>query len=90
MKKLDEIREYLSNKREIYTQIVNAIDQALEANANRILLSNLKLMDTQVDAFANREEWPDCLEKARTFFEGMEDYESCQRCMDLLSKVSKK
>jgi hypothetical protein len=90
MKKLDEIQKYLSNKQEIYHQILIAIEKAVDSDATRILLNQLKIMDTVVDAFANKEEWPDCLEKARNFFESTEDYESCQRCKDLLTKISKK
>jgi hypothetical protein len=89
MKKLDEIQNYLKDKREIYNQIVLAIEESLEKGETRILLKQITLMDTTVDAFANKEEWPNCLEKARNFFESMEDYESCQRCKNLLSKISK-
>ena len=89
MKKLDEIQKYLKDKREIYTQIITAIDAAIEADAGKILIKQISLMDSVVDAFANREDWPNCLEKARSFFESMEDYEACQRCKDLLKKLSK-
>lgn len=90
MKKLDEIQKYLRDKREIYMQIIDAIEAALESGANKILLKQLNLMDSVVDAFANREDWENCLEKARGFFESTEDYESCQKCKDLLIKISKK
>ena len=89
MKKLDEIQKYLKDKREIYTKIITAIDTAIEGGAEKILIKQISLMDSIVDAFANREDWPNCLEKARNFFEGMEDYEACQRCKDLLAKLQK-
>lgn len=89
MKKLDEIQKYLRDKREIYERIITAIESAIKTDSNKILLNGIKLMDTVTDAFANREDWPNCLEKARDFFESTEDYEACQRCQDLLTQIEK-
>jgi hypothetical protein len=90
MKNLEEVHKYLEEKREIYQQIVTSIESALESGSNRILLKKIKMMDTVVDAFAAESEWPTCLQKALRFFEESEDYESCQRCIDTLAKISKK
>ena len=89
MKNLEEVHKYLEEKREIYQKIVSAIEEAIESGATRILLKKIKMMDAIVDAFAADSEWPTCLEKARKFFESSEDYESCQRCIDVLAKISK-
>ena len=40
-------------------------------------------MEEVVDVIATRDEWPGCLTRALTFFESIEDYESCQRCKNL-------
>jgi len=90
MKNLEEVHKYLEEKRDIYLQIVTAIESAIESGSTRILLKKIKMMDTVVDAFAAESEWPVCLEKALKFFEGSEDYESCQRCIEVLAKISKK
>ena len=87
MKKLDEIQKYLRDKKEIYEQILSAIELGTKDNSNKILLKEVRLMDTVVDAFANREDWPGCIEKARSFFESTEDYEACQRCKTILEKI---
>jgi len=89
MKKLDEVQAYLANKREIYEKIVNSIDSAIQSGAGKIYLKDLKFMEETVDAFANSEEWPDCLKKAKLFFESTEEYELCQVCKDLLAKIEK-
>jgi hypothetical protein len=90
MKKLDEIQKYLRDKNEIYHQIIGSIEKALADGANKILLKDLRLLDSVVDAFANEADWPNCIEKARSFFEGLEDYEACQRCKTLLNRIEKK
>jgi hypothetical protein len=90
MKKLDEIQKYLSEKRDIYVKIIDAIEDAIEKDKTKILLKKIRIMDTVVDAFAPKEEWSGCLHKALKFFENSEDYESCQRCINLLGKISEK
>jgi hypothetical protein len=87
MKSIDEINGYLSNKHDIFSQIVNAIAAAHKKGAPRIYIKKLKIMDEELDVIANREDWPTCLEKALTLFESMEDYESCQQCKDLQIKI---
>lgn len=90
MKKLDEVQNYLDNKRDIYKTILFAIDEALKNDATKIWLKGLKIMEEKVDAIADREDWQGCIEKALGFFEKVEDYESCQECVNLLNRVLEK
>ena len=89
MKKIDEVRNYLDNKHSIFSQIVDAIDSAHKKGAPRIYIKKLQIMEEELDVIANREDWPDCLEKALALFESQEDYEACQRCKDLQVKIQK-
>ena len=90
MKKLDEVQNYLENKREIFKTIVFAIREATNNDSTKILIRGLKIMDEEVDAFAGKGEWETCLQKAINFFESIEDYEACQECVDLLGKITEK
>jgi len=90
MKKLDEVQNYLENKREIFKTILLAIGEALRKDSTKILIKGIKIMDENVDAFATESEWQTCVEKAKDFFESIEDYESCQECMNILGKLKEK
>lgn len=87
MKGKREVEEYLENKRRIFLQIIDAIKSAQSQGLPRIYIKGLKLMDMETDVIANRESWPNCLQKAISFFEETEDYETCLECKNLQSKV---
>lgn len=88
MKSPDQIKEYLDNKHEIFSKIVDAIEKAHKKAAPRIFIKKLRIMEETLDVIANREDWPGCLDKALALFEQLEDYEACQRCKNLQTKIS--
>jgi hypothetical protein len=90
MKKFDEVQNYLGVKREVFKQILASIDEAHRSGATKIYVKGVKIMEETVDAVAQKSEWPVCIKKALTFFESTEDYESCQECVTLLDKITKK
>ena len=47
MKKLDEVQNYLENKREIFKTIVFAIREATNNDSTKILIKGLKIMDEE-------------------------------------------
>lgn len=90
MKKFDEVQNYLGVKREVFKQILASIDEADRLGATKIYVKGIKILEEVVDAVAHDNEWPVCIEKALAFFESTEDYESCQECMALLDRITKK
>jgi hypothetical protein len=88
MKSPTEIKDYLDNKHEIFSKIVDAIDKAHKKGAPRIYIKKLRIMDENLDVIANREDWPTCLDKALALFEQVEDYEACQFCKTLQVKIT--
>ena len=83
----NEIDAYLENKSKILKTIVSAISEAHANGRAKIYIKSLQIMGEEIDAIAEREEWPVCLQKALDFFESTEDYESCQECKNLMTKI---
>lgn len=84
---INEVEDYLKNKRQIFIQIIDAIKSAQQQGLSRIYIKGIKLMGEEVDVIANRDAWPGCLQKAIKFFEETEDYETCQICKEIQSKI---
>lgn len=94
MKKSDETANYLSNKKEIFIRLIDAIDSARIANIDVIYIKKIKILEEEVDIIAKRDEWTGVLQRATKFFEGIEDYEMCVKCRtlqkNLCTQVKKK
>lgn len=87
MKGSDESANYVNNKRQIFVRLVSEIEQANKVNRSKIYVKKIKVLEEEIDVIAKREEWPTVLQKARTFFENLEDYEMCQRCMNIQNSL---
>jgi hypothetical protein len=89
-KLLNETATYTENKRQIFAQLLKAIEQASKKNESRIYLKHIKIMEEEVDVIAEESEWSTVLSKATTFFESIEDYEMCHKCKKIKDKLAKK
>lgn len=83
----NEVTTYLNNKKEIFLQLINAIDEAHSIRKNQIYIKGINVLEEKVDVIAKKAEWPSILNKALVFFEGTEDYESCQLCKTISNKL---
>ena len=88
MKAIDEAKSYLINKKKIFSQLIEAIEESIASNKKQIYLKKLKIMEEEIDVIAKKDEWETVLEKARTFFESIEDYEMCQKCKSVKDKIN--
>lgn len=87
MKAIDEAKSYLINKKKIFSQLIEAIEESIIGNKKQIYIKKLKIMEEEIDVIAKKDEWDTVLEKARTFFESIEDYEMCQKCKSVQDKI---
>jgi len=75
---------------EIFRRIVSSIKEAIKKNETVVELSKVRVADAEFDAVVIKADWPDALEKAKKYFEKIEDYEMCQECVVLTKKITKK
>lgn len=80
-----ELRE---NKKEIFSLILSGIQEAIEKNADIYYITDLAILGDKMTFLLRKEEWANVLEKARIFFEELEEYDSCKLCRDLKKKIS--
>ena len=90
MPKTSEANIYLENKKEIFLQLIDAIDTAHSTRKRKIYLKGIKVLEEEVDVVASKDNWLSILQKAIAFFESTEDYEMCQRCQNLKDSIDKK
>jgi hypothetical protein len=88
MKPIDDAKNYLINKKQIFSQLIEAIEESIVGSKKQIYLKKIKIMEEEIDVIAKKDEWETVLEKARTFFESIEDYEMCQKCKSVQDKLN--
>jgi ABC-type phosphate transport system ATPase subunit len=79
--------DYDKNKKEIFDRLISSISDAVKSNGSQVYIKDLQIVDESIDVVAQRENWPDCLQKALSFYKSVEDYESCANCQKLLDKI---
>jgi hypothetical protein len=85
MAKLD-----LSKERDtIFRRTVDAISHAIDNDLIVADVPKVRVADSEFDTFVLKPNWTDALEKARLYFEKIEDYEMCQFCVILTKKTKK-
>jgi len=85
-KTLDEVFE--NHKSEIYYQILTSIQEnysTLHSDPIQILKISTELVDYSINL--DRNKFITSLNKCIKFFESTEEYEKCQECVDLISKI---
>jgi hypothetical protein len=73
----------------IFRRTIAAIQSAIADDKDIAELPGVKVAETEVDAFVTRNDWEDAIEKAKSHFEKIEDYEMCQTCVSLIDKIKK-
>jgi hypothetical protein len=73
----------------IFRRTIAAIQKAIENDIDVAELPNVKVAESEVDAFVLRDGWEDAIEKAKKHFEKIEDYEMCQTCVSLIEEIKK-
>lgn len=94
MKAIDETTNYINTKKQVFETLINEIESAQKDGKPNIYVKKLKVLEDEIDIIAQKNEWPEVLQKAQRFFESVEDYEMCQRCktvkMSLIDKNTKR
>jgi len=90
MTSTNEVEKYIENKKEIFSQLIDAISLAYSTRKRKIYLKGIKVLEEEVDILSSKEEWPRILEKALAFFESIEDYEMCQHCKTIKDSIETK
>lgn len=73
----------------IFRRTISAIQLAIKNNSDVAELPNVKVAESEIDAFVLRDGWEDAIEKAKKHFEELEDYEMCHTCMSLIEQIKK-
>jgi hypothetical protein len=73
----------------IFRRTVEAIRNAISSRSKVAEISRVKVAETEFDTFVAKPDWEDALEKAKKYFERIEDYEMCQECVSLIKKITK-
>jgi hypothetical protein len=73
----------------IFRRTIAAIQRAIENDIDVAELPNVKVAESEIDAFVLRDGWEDAIEKAKKHFEKIEDYEMCQTCVSLIEEIKK-
>jgi len=68
-----------NDKIRVFNTLVIGIETAIEQKSARLFIKGLSVLGDNLDVVAEREEWPDVLQKAKDFFESIEDYEKCAK-----------
>ena len=71
----------------IFRRTISAIQLAIKNNIDVAELPNVKVAESEIDAFVLRDGWKDAIEKAKKHFEELEDYEMCHTCMSLIEQI---
>lgn len=69
----------------IYLNLIQAIKEGIEKNADVVPL--VKLKGTRASLLLPRASWKKSLKRAIYFLADLEMYESCQRCKDLVDQL---
>lgn len=78
----------LKNKEAIFDKIVAEISDAFDKNEKVRYIKDIEYCGTNMIFKATRDNWILSLNKARTFFESLEEYQKCKICRDLIKKIS--
>lgn len=85
----EEIKAELRNEAtNIWLRIIDGIEQAVESDQEVSYVRDMIIMGDKMTYMMKRENWVEHLDKARLYFEDMEDYDACKRCRDLKRKIA--
>jgi hypothetical protein len=73
----------------IFRRTIASIQHAIKNGTDIAELPNVKVAESEIDAFVLRDGWEDAIEKAKKHFEKIEDYEMCQTCVSLIEEIKK-
>lgn len=73
----------------IFRRSVAAIQHAIDNDLIIADIPKVQVADSEFDTFVLKPDWATALEKARAYFEKIEDYEMCQICVVLTKKIKK-
>lgn len=80
-----ELRHEATN---IWLRIIEGIEQAVDANQDVSFVKDMIIMGDKMTYKMSRENWVENLDKARVYFEDIEEYDVCKRCRDLKRKIA--
>lgn len=82
-----ELRREATN---IWLRIIEGIDLAVKANEDVSYVRDLVIMEDKMTYMMKKENWIENLDKARLYFEDIEDWSVCQKCRDLKRIIANK
>lgn len=78
----------LKNKAAIFQRIIVGVQEAIEKNQDTHVIPDLEFLGTKMTCQLHKKDWVYSLNKARLFFEDIEDYDQCKVCRDLIKKIN--
>jgi len=81
----EEVRKEATN---IWLKIIEGVETALDSNEDVFYIRDMIIMGDIMTYMMKREDWLTNLEKARLYFEDLEEWHLCKRCRDLKLKIS--
>lgn len=72
----------------IWLKIIDGIEKAIIDNVEVFYLHDVLIMGDPMTCMLKKENWESSLEKARLYFENLEEYDLCKKCRDLKRKIS--
>jgi hypothetical protein len=78
---LDEIFE--NHKKIIYDSLIESIQEDLENPSSQVTVIKITVNEKEYTINLGRDRFLKSLDRARLFYETLEDYEKCQECVNL-------
>ena len=89
----DDVHDYFfgydTDKGLIYENIVKSINEGIKSNVDFVTVFEIIINDGEdiiMDSY--REEWPQSLSEAMSWYEQQEEYDICAKIRDLLQKLN--
>lgn len=80
-----ELRAEATN---IWLRIIEGIEQAVDTDDEVSYFKDMVIMGDKMTYKMHRANWVENIDKARLYFEDLEDFDTCRRCRDLKRKIA--
>jgi len=77
----------LKQKTMIFERVIEEITKAVESNEDVRYIKDIDFLGTNIVFKVQRDYWIYSLDKARVFFESIEDYGKCKVCRNLIKNI---
>lgn len=86
---LEEV--FNQNKIFIYDKVIKAIEKSYDdSSVEETPIVQISINEIEYSIKLGKEKYLGALESAIVFYEKLEEYEKCQRCLNIINKLTKK